>query len=160
MRHMTARLCLMSVLITGIALAAHAAPGIQKEPAAEHPGGMRQPQSPPGDSGPLAQLNHQIQAMRAELHAQLDPLQAQVKALHEKYDPQLKTLEEQRHALAEQAKPQAVQSLDQQEDQALAALGDQEKADAEKLHQSYGDKRKAMQADYAARIKALEPPKH
>jgi Skp family chaperone for outer membrane proteins len=153
MRHTTARLCLMSILITGIALAAHAAPGIQKEPAAEHLGGMRQPQSPPGDSGPLAELNHQIQAMRAELHAQLDPLQAQMKALHEKYDPQIKTLEERRHALAEQGKPRAVQALDEQEERDLAALSDQEKAEVDKLRQVYADKRTSVRADYAARIK-------
>lgn len=151
MRYKSARFLVPIAFVLCAAFAAYAAPaGLQRDPI----GGK------PSDTGPLAEITHRLQALRQEFHGQLDPLQAQVKALHDKYDPQIKDLEDQRHDLAEKGKSQPVQDLDAQEEKDLAALADQERSDLEKVRQGYTDKRKAMQADYAARRAALEPPKH
>lgn len=158
-----ARLALATAALTAVALLA-TTPLRQAHASAPapHPGPQREPmpptQTPPGEDA-VTQLGKRIQSLRDEFHQQLDPLQSQVKALREKYDPQIKDLEGQRHDLIEQRKPADVQALDTQEDQALAALSDQEKAEVDRVHQAYAEKRKATQADFDARRKGLQTAK-
>ena len=107
------------------------------------------------DNPQLLELDHRIKALREDLRSQLDPLEAQVKGLHEKYDAQIKDLVQQRKTLVEQGKPSAIQQLDVQEDGELATLADREKAEIEKVKESFAEQRKEVQRRYDDQRKGI-----
>jgi hypothetical protein len=126
--------------------------GVSDRGTRRHP--VTDPATTGADEGRKAQIHaidQKIKSLRDQFKAQADPLQAQMKALRDKLDADLEPLEDQRKALVEQGESPALIALNQEEASQLASLADREKAEIEKLKQSYDVQRKEIKLEFQKR---------
>jgi uncharacterized phage infection (PIP) family protein YhgE len=102
-------------------------------------------------------LDAQIHTLRQEFKTEADPLEAQLKGLRDKLDSDVKPLESERHELVEQSETPDLRALDADETGQMTALADREKADVEKLRQSYAAQRSALKQSFDQKRHDLLP---
>jgi septal ring factor EnvC (AmiA/AmiB activator) len=104
-------------------------------------------------------LDEKIKSLREQFKSQADPLEAQVKALRERFESDLKPLQDQRTQLIEEGESPDLRSLNEQEISQIADLDAKEKAEIEKVRQSYDEQKKQLRESFQQKRHDLLAPK-